>query len=150
MTKVTIHVAKTNLSKLIARVEAGEEVIICRGDKEVARLAPMGASPTESGVREEKSKWGGPDALDSKSPRKPGALKGKIVIHDSFYDPWSGKDFSPGVMDDDPEWGEPGVWDGKTPRKPGSLKGQITLDDSFFDPLSDEELGLVGAGEPKP
>lgn len=40
MTKVTIHAAKTNLSKLIAQVEAGEEVVICRGDVEVARLVP--------------------------------------------------------------------------------------------------------------
>jgi prevent-host-death family protein len=37
----TIHAAKTHLSQLIARVEAGEEVIIARGDKPVARLVPM-------------------------------------------------------------------------------------------------------------
>jgi len=37
----TIHAAKTHLSQLIARVEAGEEVIIARGDKPVARLAPL-------------------------------------------------------------------------------------------------------------
>lgn len=137
MTKVTIHVAKTNLSKLIAKVEAGEEVIICRGDKEVAKLVPANKQTPRAGVREEQAKW------DGKSPRKPGLLKGRMVIPDSFYDPWSSKDFGPGVMDDDAEWGEPGVWDGVTPRKPGSLKGQITLDDSFFDPLSDEELGLT-------
>ncbi|MEM6912226.1 MAG: type II toxin-antitoxin system prevent-host-death family antitoxin [Verrucomicrobiota bacterium] len=35
---VTIHEAKTNLCKLIAAVEAGEEVIIARRDKPVARL----------------------------------------------------------------------------------------------------------------
>jgi antitoxin (DNA-binding transcriptional repressor) of toxin-antitoxin stability system len=137
MTKVTIHVAKTNLSKLIAKVEAGEEVVICRGDKEVAKLVAVKPVPV-GGVREDRAPWGG------QSPRKPGLLKGQIVIPDTFYDPWSAKDFSPGIMDDDPEWGEPGVWDGETPRKPGSLKGEITLDDSFFDPLSDEELGLAG------
>lgn len=38
---VTIHAAKTHLSQLIARVEAGEDVIIARGDKPVARLVPM-------------------------------------------------------------------------------------------------------------
>jgi len=146
MTKVTIHVAKTNLSKLIAKVEAGEEVVICRGDVEVAKLVAVGAPA--KGVREEQAPWD--EAGDErKSPRKAGALKGHIVIPDTFYDPWSAKDFSPGIMDDDPEWGEPGVWDGKTPRKPGSMKGEITLDDSFFDPLSDEELGLAGAGERK-
>ncbi|MDX2237517.1 MAG: type II toxin-antitoxin system prevent-host-death family antitoxin [Hyphomonadaceae bacterium] len=40
---VTIHAAKTHLSQLIARVEAGEEVIIARGDKPVARLMPIEA-----------------------------------------------------------------------------------------------------------
>ncbi|MDP0491888.1 MAG: type II toxin-antitoxin system prevent-host-death family antitoxin [Verrucomicrobiota bacterium JB023] len=35
---VTIHEAKTQLSKLIAAVEAGEEVIIARRDKPVVRL----------------------------------------------------------------------------------------------------------------
>jgi len=35
---VTIHQAKTQLSKLIAAVEAGEEVIIARRDKPVVRL----------------------------------------------------------------------------------------------------------------
>lgn len=141
MTKVTIHNAKTNLSKLIAQVEAGEEVIICRGDVEVVRMVPVDAPP--KGVREERAPW------DGKSPRKPGALKGRLGITDAFYDPWSAKDFSSGIMDDDPEWGEPGVWDGTTARKPGSLKGEITLDDSFFDPLSDEELGLTDDGPTK-
>ncbi len=41
MSAVTIHHAKTNLSKLIARVEAGEEVVIMRGKTPVARLAPI-------------------------------------------------------------------------------------------------------------
>ena len=31
MFTVTIHAAKTNLSKLLARVEAGEEIVIARG-----------------------------------------------------------------------------------------------------------------------
>lgn len=38
MARVTIHEAKTNLSELIRRVEAGEEIIIARGDKPVAIL----------------------------------------------------------------------------------------------------------------
>jgi prevent-host-death family protein len=37
----TVHQAKTNLSKLIARAEAGEEVVITRGDTPVARLTPI-------------------------------------------------------------------------------------------------------------
>jgi prevent-host-death family protein len=35
---VTVHEAKTNLSKLLARVEAGEEFLIARNDKPVAKL----------------------------------------------------------------------------------------------------------------
>jgi prevent-host-death family protein len=41
MAAFTIHQAKTNLSKLIARAEAGEEVVITRGDSPVARLMPI-------------------------------------------------------------------------------------------------------------
>lgn len=83
MTKVTIHAAKTNLSKLIAKVEAGEEVVICRGDVEVVRLVPAHDDrrydpPRGSGVREEQLPWGSPGAWDRKSPRKPGQLQGII------------------------------------------------------------------------
>lgn len=141
MIKVKIHQAKTNLSKLIARVEAGEQVLICRGDKEVARLVPVKAGGR--GVREEQVEW------DTRSARKPGALRGRLKISDEFYDPWFPKDFGPGVMDSEPEWGEPGTWDGRSPRKPGLLKGVIKLDDSFFDPLSDEESGLTEAAPTK-
>jgi len=69
MTRVTIHVAKTNLSKLIAKVEAGEEVVICRGDQEVARLVP--AAP----------------ANDHGKKREPGRFKGRFVIDDRFFEP---------------------------------------------------------------
>jgi len=41
MAVVKIHEAKTNLSKLLARVEAGEEIVIARDDKPVARLAAV-------------------------------------------------------------------------------------------------------------
>lgn len=41
MTIVKIHDAKTNLSKLIARAEAGEEIIIARGDKPVVRIEAL-------------------------------------------------------------------------------------------------------------
>jgi prevent-host-death family protein len=69
MTKVTIHVAKTNLSKLIAQVEAGEEVVICRGDKEVARLIPAN------------------DQSKVLPNRGFGNLKGVIEFDDRFFDP---------------------------------------------------------------
>jgi prevent-host-death family protein len=69
MTKVKIHEAKTNLSKLIAKVEAGEEVVICRGDKEVAKLVPAN------------------DARKVLPNRGLGNLKGVIEFHDTFFDP---------------------------------------------------------------
>ncbi len=37
---VTIHEAKTHLSRLLHKVEEGEEVIVCRGKHPVARLVP--------------------------------------------------------------------------------------------------------------
>jgi prevent-host-death family protein len=39
---VTTHEAKTHLSRLVAEVEAGEEVVIRRGARAVARLVPLG------------------------------------------------------------------------------------------------------------
>jgi prevent-host-death family protein len=41
MAVVTIHEAKTKLSELIRRVEAGETIIIARGDKQVAVLTDL-------------------------------------------------------------------------------------------------------------
>ncbi|MCB0878494.1 MAG: type II toxin-antitoxin system Phd/YefM family antitoxin [Thermoleophilia bacterium] len=37
---VNVHEAKTNLSKLLARVEGGEEITIARAGRPVARLVP--------------------------------------------------------------------------------------------------------------
>jgi prevent-host-death family protein len=41
MTSVGVHEAKTNLSELLRRVEAGEDVVICRGHAPVARLVAI-------------------------------------------------------------------------------------------------------------
>ncbi len=43
MSIINIHQAKTQLSALIAQVEAGEEVVIARANKPVARLVPVTA-----------------------------------------------------------------------------------------------------------
>ena len=64
---VTIHKAKTNLSRLIAKACEGEEVIISRGSRPVARLVP---------IQEGKA-----------VQRKPGAWKGKISIGPDFFKP---------------------------------------------------------------
>ncbi len=37
---VTIHTAKTTLSQLLARVEAGEEIVLARGKAPIAKLVP--------------------------------------------------------------------------------------------------------------
>ena len=41
MTHVGVHEAKTHLSQLLKRVAAGEEIIIARSGKPVARLVPV-------------------------------------------------------------------------------------------------------------
>jgi len=47
MFTVTVRDAKANLSKLLARVEAGEEIVIVRGKTPVARLTPIHAPPAK-------------------------------------------------------------------------------------------------------
>jgi prevent-host-death family protein len=65
MATVTIHQAKSNLSKLIARVEAGEEIVIARGKEPVARLTGVGRPPAgKRGIAGSmKGKW--PDLPDA-------------------------------------------------------------------------------------
>jgi prevent-host-death family protein len=41
METVTIHTAKTTLSQLLARVEAGEEIVLARAKEPIAKLAPL-------------------------------------------------------------------------------------------------------------
>lgn len=49
---VNIHEAKTHLSRLIERVEAGEEITLARAGRPVARLVPLGhrTKPRTSGL----------------------------------------------------------------------------------------------------
>jgi prevent-host-death family protein len=62
---VNVHAAKTNLSRLIERAEAGEEVIIARNSEPVVRLVPITPRPR----------------------RVFGALKGKISLTAEFFEP---------------------------------------------------------------
>ncbi|HTT83977.1 MAG TPA: type II toxin-antitoxin system prevent-host-death family antitoxin [Rhizomicrobium sp.] len=64
-----IHEAKTNLSALIAKAEAGEDVLIARAGKPVVKLVPVSAHGKKR-----------PD-------RRPGFMKGKIWIGPDFEDP---------------------------------------------------------------
>lgn len=45
MTTIKVQYAKTHLSAILAAVERGEEFVIARGDREVARLTPVGELP---------------------------------------------------------------------------------------------------------
>ena len=66
MTTVTIHVAKTNLSKLIEQACAGEDVVIARGSEPMVKLVPVEQQPAK---------------------RQFGALKGKLTVPPSFFEP---------------------------------------------------------------
>ena len=66
MAIVMIHEAKTTLSRLLARVEAGEEIILARGKLPVAKLVPF-HPPVKK--------------------RQFGALRGKISVGPEFFDP---------------------------------------------------------------
>jgi prevent-host-death family protein len=59
---VNIHEAKTHLSRLVERVEAGEEIVIARGGRPVARLVPMAqrTKPRALGIWKEQV-WVAPD-----------------------------------------------------------------------------------------
>lgn len=65
MLTVNVHEAKTQLSRLLTQVEAGEEVVIARRGQPVAQL-----------VR-----------CKPKGKRRFGAMKGKIALTDAFFEP---------------------------------------------------------------
>jgi prevent-host-death family protein len=64
--QVNMHEAKTHLSRLVERVEGGEEIVLSRAGKPVARLVAV--RPTTGS-------------------RTPGALRGRIRIGDDFDAP---------------------------------------------------------------
>ena len=65
-TQVNIHEAKTHLSKLLARVSEGEEIIIARNGKPVARLVPVDPEPTERPLGIYKGQvWVAPDFTET-------------------------------------------------------------------------------------
>lgn len=60
-TTVNIHEAKTHFSKLIGRVQAGEEIIVAKAGKAVARLVPTLPPARRRPPRE----WAGIEIPDS-------------------------------------------------------------------------------------
>jgi prevent-host-death family protein len=69
---VNIHEAKTHLSRLVERVEAGEEVVIARAGRPVARLVPFRprTMPREPGF------WRGSVSLAADFDKTPESLLG--------------------------------------------------------------------------
>ncbi len=61
MKQVTIHAAKTHLSRLIEAALAGEEIVIARGDKPVVRLVPIPQGKFRFGILPPGSLGEGPD-----------------------------------------------------------------------------------------
>ena len=65
MVTVNVHEAKTHLSRLLMQVAAGEDVVIARSGKPVARLVQF----------------------QERGKRQFGSMKGRIELDDSFFDP---------------------------------------------------------------
>ena len=63
---INIHEAKTHLSRLVERVEAGEEITLARAGRPVARLVPYRAR---------------------REPRRPGLWKDQVWIGPGFDEP---------------------------------------------------------------
>jgi prevent-host-death family protein len=63
---VNIHAAKTHLSRLVERAARGEEILIARAGRPVARLGPL---------------------QTARPKRRFGVLRGRIVISDDFDAP---------------------------------------------------------------
>jgi prevent-host-death family protein len=63
---ITVHAAKTGLSRLIERACAGEEIIIARRNVPVVRLVPVSNKP---------------------QTRKFGSMKGRAKVTNAFFDP---------------------------------------------------------------
>jgi prevent-host-death family protein len=61
--QIDIHDAKTHLSRLVERAEAGEEVLIARAGRPVARLGPLSTRTR---------------------PREPGLWRGRVHIAPGF------------------------------------------------------------------
>ena len=64
MQSINIHEAKTHLSRLVEQASAGEEIVIAKAGKPMARLMPL--------------------AAPAKTPRKLGMLAGKYKVPDDI------------------------------------------------------------------
>lgn len=69
-----VYEAKANLSKLLEMMQKGKKVYICKRNIRLAELKPV--------------------QLPAKGKRKLGGYEGKIIVHDSFFEPMSEEELS--------------------------------------------------------
>lgn len=62
--KVTVHAAKTNLSKLIDAALSGEEVVIAKGQKPVVKLTPIPQNSFTIGILKGQVSGSAPDFFE--------------------------------------------------------------------------------------
>lgn len=67
MKQLNIHEIKARFSEILAEVEKGESVVICRRNQPIAELRPLPAKP--------------------KQPRPIGLAKGRFSVPPSFFEP---------------------------------------------------------------
>jgi antitoxin (DNA-binding transcriptional repressor) of toxin-antitoxin stability system len=66
MIKLNIHEAKTHLSKYLAKLKAGERILLCKRNQPIAEITALPATPSR--------------------PRPVGLAKGSFTVPTSFFD----------------------------------------------------------------
>lgn len=124
MAIVNMHDAKTQLSNLVARAEAGEEIVIARRNKPAVRLVPVDAGRSGSDAPPP-----GGFAEDGQAEYDVGAMRAAVKAGREFWVMQDGKPVAKLVP-----VGE------KRVRGFGMLAHLPPVPDEFFDPLPEEEL----------
>lgn len=97
MATITIHKAKTNLSKLIERALAGEEIVIARGKHPVVRLVPVevaeaGMGQAPMGAAEAPAPFKSKEQYERAKQLGYGCMPELADIPDEFFAPLSGEE----------------------------------------------------------
>jgi prevent-host-death family protein len=170
MATVNMHQAKSELSNLVSRAEAGEEITIARRNKPAVRLVPVPAADNSGrspGALAHRSEGGRDVDWFEHAPDDYISKKDIAAYYRKYPAEWSEMQEMVGFAEDKQapldltglsEAMQTGkeltiMQDGKAiakvvpvgestkpRRKPGALKGMFTLPDSFFDPLPEDEL----------
>jgi prevent-host-death family protein len=83
---VTVHEAKTNLSRLLMEVEAGAQIVVARGKKPIARLVAIAPSQPKRRM---------PNRFAHLVPN------GKDILEDGFWDPLPAEHLGLGIEGED-------------------------------------------------